>query len=648
MSQYAQLATYKLLTGYGGPESIIETVQGSYRVLQPIVWPYVTDNPQNPKYLDRENRVLDHRLLDRLAGKLPMLQGFYAVPANESNPNARQAPADPNLLAMARRFPSWHYCPKCNRLHKYDGWSRLYKDATGKSDFKRLAKPYCGPCWQDHGRQIFELVQLNYVLAGEHGILEDVPWDFWTTTLDQGPVSIQYNETDGGSDAQEEDSENTSRGSFYQIIKEPCCERQDLRYELGTGTSLASITIRCNSCNRGRSLGNLQQIKLFKKGGPAGIYPRSTNSLYYPLLVYSLRMPTAGPLNAAALDELRPLAAEPDDVLDEAILPKFRSQYGRRATEADLREIRAFLRTPPGAVTEAEFRAQEHRYLTASLADDPSGRADTLRLEDHPVEDLAGVQTLRALRRLSMTTVQLGYTRLEPHTVDQVLADGEAAPGNGVRIMPIQTRAGSLFEQTHLPAVSSSGEGIFVNLDEASVEAWATHYAGAKRDRLRPLLANLQQSHVPICFSALPAQAEQRPLAVRILLVHTLAHLLIKELEYSCGYPATSLRERLYAGPGLAGFLVYAIAGSEGTYGGLVAQAEPEAFGTLWSNVQALALDCSSDPICSDGQDQGVQGNNLAACYACSLLPENSCEAFNGLLDRDAVASYFKFLQNQA
>jgi hypothetical protein len=50
-----------------------------------------------------------------------------------------------------------------------------------------------------------------------------------------------------------------------------------------------------------------------------------------------------------------------------------------------------------------------------------------------------------------------------------------------------------------------------------------------------------------------------------------------------------------------------------------------------------LAL-CSNDPICaehSEGSEQyPLQG---AACHACLLVPEASCEARNARLDRDLL-----------
>ena len=46
---------------------------------------------------------------------------------------------------------------------------------------------------------------------------------------------------------------------------------------------------------------------------------------------------------------------------------------------------------------------------------------------------------------------------------------------------------------------------------------------------------------------------------------------------------------------------------------------------------------CSSDPICIESKAQGYDSLNYAACHACTLLPETSCEMRNCLLDRGAV-----------
>ena len=69
-------------------------------------------------------------------------------------------------------------------------------------------------------------------------------------------------------------------------------------------------------------------------------------------------------------------------------------------------------------------------------------------------------------------------------------------------------------------------------------------------------------------------------------MLHTFAHLLIRELALECGYNAASIRERIYSDNELtdpmAGVLLYtAAADSDGTLGGLVELGKPENLGPL-------------------------------------------------------------------
>jgi len=54
-------------------------------------------------------------------------------------------------------------------------------------------------------------------------------------------------------------------------------------------------------------------------------------------------------------------------------------------------------------------------------------------------------------------------------------------------------------------------------------------------------------------------------------MLHTLSHLLLTAIALECGYPASSIRERVYASDLGYGILLYtATADAEGTLGGLV------------------------------------------------------------------------------
>jgi len=123
-------------------------------------------------------------------------------------------------------------------------------------------------------------------------------------------------------------------------------------------------------------------------------------------------------------------------------------------------------------------------------------------------------------------------------------------------------------------------------------------------------------------------------------MIHTFAHALIKELTFTCGYGSASLRERLYCNledptRPMNGLLIYTASGdSEGTLGGLVAQAKQGVLERLVEDALRRSLWCSNDPVCIESPGAGAFSSNLAACHGCVLLPETSCEEGNRLLDR--------------
>ena len=128
------------------------------------------------------------------------------------------------------------------------------------------------------------------------------------------------------------------------------------------------------------------------------------------------------------------------------------------------------------------------------------------------------------------------------------------------------------------------------------------------------------------------------------VLLHSFAHLLIRQLAFDSGYDSSSICERIYAsdGPdGMAGVLLYTASGdSEGTLGGLVRQGRPEYLPSTVSAALENGRYCSSDPLCVESTGQGLNSLNLAACHSCSLLPETSCEMSNMLLDRALVIGH--------
>ena len=84
----------------------------------------------------------------------------------------------------------------------------------------------------------------------------------------------------------------------------------------------------------------------------------------------------------------------------------------------------------------------------------------------------------------------------------------------------------------------------------------------------------------------------------RYLLIHSLVHVLIRQLTYDCGYYTSSLRERIYVSDdmeNMMGFLIYtATSDADGSLGGLCRQAETERFEKTFMNAIENSRWCSS------------------------------------------------------
>ena len=177
------------------------------------------------------------------------------------------------------------------------------------------------------------------------------------------------------------------------------------------------------------------------------------------------------------------------------------------------------------------------------------------------------------------------------------------------------------------------------SLDEARLREWENRPAVA--ERCAPTIEALERWARNHGWSR-----HEAPLS-RYLLVHTVSHILNRELARRSGYSEASIRERIYCGDGYNAILLYtASQSSDGSLGGLVRQGEPARFLDLLSSAVRRSASCSGDPLCADDnpaakKDEGMPVHarlNGSACYGCALLPETSCEYANHLLDRRLVA----------
>ena len=178
--------------------------------------------------------------------------------------------------------------------------------------------------------------------------------------------------------------------------------------------------------------------------------------------------------------------------------------------------------------------------------------------------DLSAIKNVVAVHRLREVSCLYGFTRFEaaPTSADGDLEDIQLA----VRGAPLAQDA------DWLPAIEQFGEGIFIHFDEAAIGEWL------QRDATRHRHDELMRGYGHWC-TRFGGHAPHYPGTAYVLL-HSLSHALTSEIALDCGYPASSLKERVYAlsgpdgAPERCGILIYtATAGAQGTLGGLVGTA---------------------------------------------------------------------------
>ncbi|MFH1468329.1 MAG: DUF1998 domain-containing protein [Pseudomonadota bacterium] len=236
----------------------------------------------------------------------------------------------------------------------------------------------------------------------------------------------------------------------------------------------------------------------------------------------------------------------------------------------------------------------------------------------------ASLHRVILVHRLREVVAQVGFSRFEPELTD---IDGD---------LSIKARRAAISrEATWLPAVENRGEGVFLAFRPDRIERWADPKQNPGiAPRLRLLLAGFEAWQVKYGNTAFPFPG------LPYLFLHSLSHLLITTISLDCGYAASSIRERIYAVPGVGyGILLYTgSADAEGTLGGLVQQGRR--IGHHLATALELGRLCSNDPVCAQHEALDPYGERFlhgAACHGCLLISETCCERRNEFLDRALV-----------
>ena len=561
-----------------------------------------------PEYWSGTTKVYD----DRFAKAMGV--GWFATPTDISY----------------SRFPEWYFCPKCRKFQSLKQWVAEYrqqvKSKTLESDENMVKHMQClNNCHQD-------LVVARIVTVCAHGHINDFPWVKWV----------------------------------HRKSKKNICANPSLKFKTGASATegLEGLSISC-SCGAMATLKgafdtdgfeNLDkeaEVKDFRCDGghphkhvkeKCACYPRTvqrgSSSVYFPVVYSSLVIPPYADKLNARIEKSKTFAdcmtiiedEEPED--RTAMIAKRLSKWVEKialeigASKSDIERILTRKWLEEGSdeidVTSVKYRAEEYSALSGEVST-PSGVLGDFSCErmDPNEYNLPHIKSISLIDKVRVVNALIGFSRINP-----VMSKTDEG---FVHIKEAETR--------WYPAYEVRGEGIFIELSQEDIDDWISNNP-AVIERAKCINDNYALSFI--------GQNHSRTITPKFVMLHTLSHLLIKQLSFECGYSIASLSERIYCaeeldGKQMMGIFIYTASGdSEGTLGGLVRQGRPDSFPRILKKAIESAKACSNDPVCILSRGQGRESLNLAACHACALLPETCCEERNGFLDRGLIVGTFE------
>ncbi|GAB3000800.1 DUF1998 domain-containing protein [Psychrosphaera aestuarii] len=494
------------------------------------------------------------------------------------------------------RFPRWMFCPKCRYLKQ---WKR--EDTTNENGI-----PICGnsACTKR------TLVPMRFVAACNKGHLQDVPWDLWAH-MKQGKKCSAPKEH-----------------LYFQTVKNQ-----------GSGLGSLKVTCRNPGCGASNSLADIMNEKAlpipcsdrqpweFKEGHerscdePLHVLQRGASNLYFPVIRSALDIPITV---SSTGNPIINIIGETDDYFDL-----------KRALENGKEKV---------ARSYAEELAEEFDFSVEEIINAVSNNGEASREFKIPKDEDLRLAEWEILskgdpRSLQTTTFKARKAKWEgektfgcENLIKQVvlldkLREVRAFCGFE-RISPsddIIPMKDTRTKYSWLPACEVYGEGIFIEFNANALNEWEN----LESSFITPRLHEVERRCGEMKSTFLPFPSP------KFIMLHTFAHLLIRQLSFESGYSSGSIRERIYSSEGQAGILIYTADGdSEGSLGGLVQQGEANRLFPAIIAALETANWCSNDPVCSELDSQGVMGLNKAACHSCTLISETSCEHNNLLLDR--------------
>jgi hypothetical protein len=563
----------------------------------------------NWHYTGSQNAAIDEpRLIAKVRARLDNPSLTLRKP-----PSEQTDPYGPKSGITAWEFPQWFLVQ--DPIKTIEGTQRrlVHQSRLSNGKFKDAGKTY-------------EVVPIRFVRACEHGHVDDIHWSGFTHHYGKSCAGQLYIE------------------------------------EVGTTGEISNIRIRC-ACGESRSLHQAAQKGTKSLGKCTGRRPwlgnfseepcdcwsrlliRSASNAYFPQILSVISIPD----NRTELDEAisslweahfsavtnaQELAYERKKPPVQAAVSKYSNEDILASIERIRSGIKKAAETP---VKDAEYEVfNDSKTELGANVPDGNFYARTLPPEkwqtppqNGKTSSMAAVEKVVLVHRMREVVALLGFTRFESLGTD---FNGELPDELNLPVKP-----GTLsINPTWLPAIESRGEGIFIAIKSLAVEQWANQPIVLSRGKiLLEGFTQWQKSHAN--------QTRKFP-GIQYYMLHTLSHNLMTAITLDCGYPASSIRERIYCTPGTpekpghyAVLLHTSSNDAEGTLGGLVEAGRRIQY--FFQRALELAQLCSNDPVCAHHIPGTHDPSPLlgAACHGCMLIPETSCEQRNDFLDRSLL-----------
>lgn len=500
-----------------------------------------------------------------------------------------QPPSGEFFKLPLRRFPEVVTCPRCNRLDRF--WLLARKD--NKGDYRNECR---------HCEVKTTLMPSRFIAACPDGHIQDFPYQWWVHEKsipleDRGEHKLKLIN----------DAKNSTLAGL--IVRCSCGQTRSMAGALGKG-----LKSKCFSSSPWLIYGpnKTTEGKGKECSHPLTGLQRGASNVWYPDMKSVIRIDRDDSPAEKLFERYSDLLGDPSDE-DYQLGLRFLAKKDPDVTPEELRKVhlRSIEEFASPEVIEARLRDEEYEALKR---DHPEVNGDELfvcKVHQKPGSKIfpSRLSSIVEVPRLRVVNALTSFTRVEG------ISDERTAKAK------LSTK-----HESWLPAIEIFGEGIFIELDKDKLRSWErSEFAQERVNRINR------------------ASAETELISPRFLLLHSLSHALMMELSLQTGYPATSIKERVYAMGDQAGILLYtASADSAGSLGGLTSHGKPAEFSKVLRGAIEAASWCSADPVCIEADVHGVNWLNLAACHYCMLAPEVSCEHSNGHLDRATLVGHLQ------